>query len=33
MCGFFLKEPKNSFASDNENEGEIINHQSVLIEE
>jgi NNP family nitrate/nitrite transporter-like MFS transporter len=33
MCGFFLKEPKNSFASDNENQGEIINHQSVLIEE
>ena len=33
MCGFFLKEPKNSFASDHENQGEIINHQSVLIEE
>ena len=33
MCGFFLKEPKDSFASDNENEAEIINPQPIFMTE
>ena len=33
MCGFFLKEPKDSFASDNEIEQVKINHQPILIGE